>query len=71
MQLPSDALEAINQMLEYVRSAAIRKACVLAKGIFVGHGRAEDWRLLASFLERQLQCKMIELNSDPTVGIYN
>jgi predicted nucleotide-binding protein len=70
MMLPDEALEAVNQILGYVRSATIRKVRPPATSVFVGHGRADDWKPLAAFLQDELKSKVIEFNSDPTAGIF-
>jgi len=63
MMLPGEALEAVNQILGYVRSATIRKVRPPATSVFVGHGRADDWKTLAAFLEDELKCKVVEFNN--------
>jgi Predicted nucleotide-binding protein containing TIR-like domain len=70
MMIPGEALEAINQLLGYVRAAAIRKVRPPASSIFIGHGRAGDWKDLASFLGDKLGCEIVEFNSDPTAGLF-
>ena len=70
MMIPGEALEAINQTLGYVRSATIRKVRPPATSIFIGHGRAGDWKDLASFLRDELGCEVVEFNSDPTAGLF-
>jgi hypothetical protein len=70
MMIPAEALEAINQVLGYVRSATIRKVRPLATKIFIGHGRASDWKSLATFLHEDLRCDVVEFNSDPTAGLF-
>lgn len=70
MLLPDEALQAINQVLGYVRSATIRRVRPPATGVFIGHGRARDWQDLAVFLRDQLKCDLIEFNSDPTAGYF-
>jgi Predicted nucleotide-binding protein containing TIR-like domain len=70
LTMPDEALDAINQMLGYVRSAAIRKLRPPATSILIGHGRAEDWKMLAQFLQNDLGCSVVEFNSDPTAGIF-
>jgi Predicted nucleotide-binding protein containing TIR-like domain len=70
MMIPAEALEAINQVLGYVRSATIRKVRPLATKIFIGHGRASDWKSLATFLHEDLHCEVVEFNSDPTAGLF-
>jgi hypothetical protein len=46
MLIEDEALEATNQILGYVRAAAIRKARVTPTSVFIGHGRAPDWNRL-------------------------
>jgi hypothetical protein len=70
MMIAGEALEAIDQILAYVRSATIRKVRPPATSIFVGHGRADDWRELAAFLRDELHCNIVEFNSDPTAGQF-
>ena len=71
MMIPSEALEAINDMLGYVRSATIRKVRPPATSVFVGHGGAKDWQELAVFLKDELKCKVVEFNSEPTAGLFS
>lgn len=70
MMIASEALDAVNQILGYVRGAMIRKVRPPATGIFIGHGRAEDWKSLEHFLEVELKCHVVEFNSDPTAGVF-
>ena len=70
MLLPDEALQAINQVLGYVRSATIRRVRPPATSVFIGHGRATDWRDLAVFLRDELKCDVVEFNSDPTAGYF-
>jgi hypothetical protein len=70
MMIPAEALEAVNQLLGYVRSATIRKVRPPATSIFVGHGRAVEWKELAVFLRSELACEVVEFNSDPTAGLF-
>jgi hypothetical protein len=70
MMTPSEGLESINEILGYIRSATIRKVRPPATSIFIGHGRASDWKYLSTFLEEDLKCKVAEFNSDPTAGLY-
>ena len=70
MMIPGEALEAISQMLGYVRSAAIRRVRPPATSVFLGHGHASDWKVLADFLRNELQCEVVEFNSDPTAGLF-
>ena len=70
MMIPGEALEAVDQVLSYVRSATIRKVRPPATSIFVGHGRAGDWKELDEFLRVELKCETVEFNSDPTAGLF-
>lgn len=70
MLIPDEALEATNQILGYVRAAAIRRARVTPTSVFIGHGRAPDWHRLRDFLENDLRCTVVEFNSDPSAGLY-
>ena len=70
MMMPDEALEAVNQIMGYVRSATIRKVRPPATSIFIGHGRADDWKTLAAFLQGELKCNVVEFNSDPTAGLF-
>src|SRR5712691_8146738 len=70
MMIADEALEAINQLLGYVRAATIRRVRVPATSILVGHGRADDWKGLNRFLEDELRCNVVEFNSEPTAGLY-
>jgi hypothetical protein len=70
MMIPDDALESVNQLLSYVRGATIRRVRVPGTSIFIGHGRAEDWKDLDKFLSDKLRCNVVEFNSEATAGIY-
>ena len=70
MMLADEALEAINQILGYVRAATIRRVRVPATSILIGHGRAEDWKSLATFLQDEMHCNIVEFNSDPVAGLF-
>ena len=71
MMIPGEAVEAISDILGYVRSATIRKVMPIATSIFVGHGGAKDWEELAAFLRDELNCKVVEFNSEPTAGLFS
>jgi hypothetical protein len=70
MMIADDALDAVNQLLGYVRAATIRRVRVPPTSIFIGHGRADDWKVLAKFIEDDLRCSVAEFNSEPTAGVY-
>lgn len=37
--------------------------------IFLGHGRSPEWYKLKDFLERKLQQKVVQFNSEPAAGL--
>jgi hypothetical protein len=62
------SIEAIVEVLAYVRAFAIRRPRSTPSHVFIGHGRHDDWKEIASFLS-SMDVKVDEFNSDPTAGI--
>jgi hypothetical protein len=44
-------------------------AAIDAARIFIGHGRAHDWRELKDFIQNRLGYEVVDFNSEPTAGI--
>jgi predicted nucleotide-binding protein len=67
MGIQDGAVIAIDQILALVRAGATRRPRVDASGVFVGHGRSDVWKEVASFLA-DLGLPVHEFNSEPTAG---
>lgn len=61
-------IDAIVEILAYVRAFAIRRPRSTPSFIFIGHGRHKDWERLRDFLEGT-NLKVDEFNVDPTAGV--
>jgi Predicted nucleotide-binding protein containing TIR-like domain len=63
-------IEAIVEILAYVRAFAIRRPRSTPSYVFIGHGRRKDWEDLRDFLKNE-NLKVDEFNADPTAGLTN
>jgi hypothetical protein len=69
MGVADQPIEAIFDMLAFVRQFAIRRPRSTPSHVFVGHGRSDDWRKLEAFLTGQFGLKIEEFNRDPAAGV--
>ena len=69
MGLPEEARTAVEQVLAYVRSASIRRPRAMPSHVFIGHGRADAWLELKSYLTDDLGLTIEEFNQEPTAGV--
>jgi hypothetical protein len=70
MGVSDKAIEAVFNILAFVRDFAIRRPRSTPSLIFVGHGRSDDWKSLDPFLTGQLGLNIEEFNRDPTAGVH-
>jgi CAP12/Pycsar effector protein, TIR domain len=69
MGLNDQALGSIEQMLQYVRDATIRRPRGAPTKIFIGHGHSPVWLQLERFLVDDLGLEVEEFNKDATAGV--
>jgi Predicted nucleotide-binding protein containing TIR-like domain len=63
-------IDALVELLAYVRAFAIRRPRSTPSYVFIGHGRYGDWKKLADFLVTN-GLRVDEFNTDPTAGLTN
>ena len=63
-------IDALVELLAYVRAFAIRRPRSTPSYVLIGHGRCGDWKKLADFLSTT-GLKVDEFNTDPTAGLTN
>jgi hypothetical protein len=63
-------IDAIVEILAFVRAFAIRRPRSTPSYVFIGHGRRKDWEELRDFLKNE-NLKVDEFNADPTAGLTN
>jgi Predicted nucleotide-binding protein containing TIR-like domain len=68
MGVSNDALDAVLNILVFVREFSIRRPRSTRSLIFVGHGRSDDWKRLDPFLTG-LGLEIEEFNRDPSAGV--
>jgi hypothetical protein len=69
MGVADQPIEAIFDMLAFVRQFAIRRPRSAPSHIFVGHGRSHDWTKLEVLLTEQFGLRIEEFNRDPAAGV--
>lgn len=69
MGLSTPALEAIEQILGYVRSFTIRRPRTDPSYVFIGHGHSDAWKKLRDYLTQELSLQVEEFNQEPVAGL--
>jgi hypothetical protein len=70
MGVADPGLDAINDVLAYVRAVTIRRARALPTRIFIGHGHSPTWKEARRFLEEELHLIVEEFNQDVPSGLH-
>lgn len=63
-----DVLELLKPLGRNIGPAPFRASSVPHR-VFIGHGRAPDWRELRDFIDKRLGLEVVEFNATPTAGV--
>jgi predicted nucleotide-binding protein len=69
MEMPDGALRAIEQILDRVRKAMVRRARATPLRVFIGHGHSRVWLALRAYLREELHVDVEEFNEQPAAGV--